>query len=184
MVRERPGELDGLFKVIEDIEKDSWKCKTGTAIIASESEQSFYMSVFELFSSISAAKGYVLYHKNIPVAYVLGVVFNGTYYALKTSFKESVSNLSPGTVLFFRVVEKLNSDSTSISRIELLSGDARWKNELRTDANSYCTYVLHPMRPLSLLYVAGYKYLRPIIKRLPINEEYLDRLRRMTGSYQ
>jgi len=155
VVRERPGELDGLFKVIEDIEEDSWKCKTGTAIIASESEQSFYMSVFELYSSISAAKGYVLCHKNIPVASVLGVVFKGTYYALKTLFKESVSNLSPGTVLLFRVVEKLNSDSTSISRIELLSGDARWKNELRTDAGSYCTYVLYPMRPLSLLYVAG-----------------------------
>jgi hypothetical protein len=181
---EKPWELEELFKVIEDVENDSWKCKTGTAIISSESEQGFYKSVFKLYSGISAAKGYVLYHKNTPVTYVLGVVFEGKYYALKTSFKESVSNLSPGTVLFFRVVEKLNSDGTSISRVELLGGDARWKNELCTDAGSYCTYVLYPMRPLALLYVTGYKYLRPIIKRLPINEGYLNRLRRMTGPYQ
>jgi CelD/BcsL family acetyltransferase involved in cellulose biosynthesis len=181
---DKPAELDELFRVIEDIENDSWKCKAGTAIISNESEQGFYKSVFRLYSSISAAKGYVLYHKNIPVTYVLGVVFEGKYYALKTSFKESVSILSPGTVLFFRVLQKLDSDGTSISRVELLGGDARWKNELCTDAGSYCTYVLYPMRPLALLYVAAYKYLRPIIKRLPIKEGYLNRLRRITGSYQ
>jgi hypothetical protein len=180
---DKPGELDELFRIIEDVENDSWKFKTGTAIISSEAEQGFYKSVFKLYSSISAAKGYVLYHKNIPVAYVLGVVFDGTYYALKTSFKESVSNLSPGTVLFFRLLEKLNSDGAGISRIELLGGDARWKNELCTDAGSYCTYVLYPVKPLSILYVAGYKYLRPIIKRLPINEGCLNRLRRIAGSY-
>jgi len=181
---DKAGELDELFRIIEDVENDSWKFRSGTAIISSESEQSFYKSVFKLYSNISAAKGYVLYHKNIPVTYVLGVVFDGTYYALKTSFKESVSKLSPGTVLFFRLLEKLNSDGPSISKIELLGGDARWKSELCTDAGSYCTYVLYPVRPLSFLYVAGYKYLRPIIKRLPINEEYLNRLRRIAKSYQ
>ena len=181
---DKPGDLDELFRIIEDVENDSWKFKTGTAIISSEAEQNFYKSVFSLYSSISAAKGYVLYHKSIPVTYVLGVVLDGTYYALKTSFKESVSNLSPGTVLFFRLLEKLNLEGTGISRIELLGGDARWKSELCTDTGSYCTYVLYPVKPLSLLYVAGYKYLRPIIKRLPINEGYLNRLRRIAGPYQ
>ena len=181
---DKPGELDELFRIIEDVENDSWKLRTGTAIISSESEQKFYKSVFSLYSGISAAKGYVLYHKNIPVAYVLGVVFDRKYYALKTSFKESVLNLSPGTVLFFRVLEKLNSDGASISRVELLGGDARWKNTVCVQIlNSYCTYALYPMRPLSLLYVAGYKYLRPIIKRLPIDEGHLNRLRRIARSY-
>ena len=177
-------ELDELFRIIEDVEKDSWKFRNGTAIISNESEQKFYMSVFKLYSSISEARGYVLYHNNIPVAYVLGVVFGKTYYALKTSFKESVSNLSPGTVLFYRMLEKLHSDSTSLSRVELLGGDARWKSELCTDADCYCTYVLYPISPLSLLYVAGYKYLRPIIKRLPISEGYMSRLRKIAGSHQ
>lgn len=181
---DKPDDLDELFRIIDDVENDSWKFKTGTAIISSESEQSFYKSVFKLYSSISAVKAYVLYHKNTPVAYVLGVVFDGTYYALKTSFKEGVSNLSPGMVLFFRVLEKLNSVGTSISKIELLGGDARWKSELCTDAGSYCTYALYPVRPLSLIYIAGYKYLRPIIKRLPISEASLNRLRKLAGSYQ
>ena len=181
---DKASELDELFRIIEDVENDSWKFRSGTAVISSESEQNFYKSVFKLYSSISAAKGYVLYHKNIPVTYVLGIIFDGTYYALKTSFKESVSNLSPGTVLFFRLLEKLNSGDPRISKIELLGGDARWKSELCTDAGSYCTYVLYPMRPLSLLYVAGYRYLRPIIKRLPISEGYLNRLRRIAGYFQ
>jgi hypothetical protein len=181
---DKPGELEELFRVIEDVENDSWKFKAGTAIISSDTEQGFYKSVFKYYSGFSAAKGYVLYHKDSPVAYILGVEFDGKYYALKTSFRERVSSYSPGTVLFFRVVKKLNSDGTKISKLELLGGDARWKNELCTDADSYCTYVLYPMSPLALLYVAGYKYLGPIIKRLPIREEYLNWLRKMTRSYQ
>jgi CelD/BcsL family acetyltransferase involved in cellulose biosynthesis len=181
---DKPGDIDELFMEIEDIENDSWKFKNGTAIISSESEQGFYKSIFKLYTSISVAKGYVLYHNNISVAYILGVEFEGKYYALKTSFKERFSSFSPGTVLFFRVLKKLNSDGAKISKLELLGGDARWKDELCTDAGSFCTYVLYPISPLALLYVAGYKYLGPILKRLPIKEDYLNRLRRMTGPYQ
>ena len=98
---DKRGELDELFTIIEDVENDSWKFKTGTAIISSESEQKFYTSVFSLYSDISVVRGYVLYHFSIAVAYVLGVVFARKYYALKTSFKESVSNFSPGTGVIF-----------------------------------------------------------------------------------
>jgi len=181
---DKPGELDELFRVIEEVENDSWKFKAGTAIISSDAEQGYYKSVFQYYSGFSAAKAYVLYHKDSPLTYVLGVEFEGKYYALKTSFKESGSSLSPGTVLFFRVLKKLNSDGVKISRVELLGGDARWKSELCTDSASYCTYVLYPMSPLALLYVVGYKYLGPVIKRLPIREEYLNWLRKITRAYQ
>jgi len=164
-----PSQLFELFSIIDDIERDSWKFHNGTAIISSEAELNFYKDVFKMYSYSSRARAYVLYTDKIPISYALGIIENGTYYVLKTSYKDSYANVSPGTVLFLRVIEELCSNNETISTIELLGADARWKEQLSTHASMFCTYAFYSRGLIPFLYILSYKYLKPAIERLPLN---------------
>lgn len=160
-----PAASEKLFNAIEEIEKDSWKYASGTAIISSDVEYRFYKTLFDTYSKLSMAKGYILFKDNSPLSYVMGIIHEGTFYALKTSYKEKYKQLSPGLVLFFRIIQAFTMHN-EISTIELLGGDARWKEELATGGSSYCTYALYPKGICSLLTVLAYRYGMPIKRRL------------------
>ncbi|MFC1822438.1 GNAT family N-acetyltransferase [Thermodesulfobacteriota bacterium] len=155
---DKPDDMEKLFKIISDVEKNSWKYRSGSAILSSESEYNYYRNIFDIYSQDSLARSYVLTINNIPVSYVLGVVCDSIYYALKTSYTESHARFSPGTVLFSRIIQELSLKEGDVSRIELLGDDARWKKEICTDSRIYCTHSLFPVGIFSFLYVSAYKY--------------------------
>jgi len=157
----RPECVGELFDAIGAIEHRSWKFQTGTAVISSRFEEAFYRQIYEIYANSSQARAYVLYGNDVPVAYVLGVAFDGVYYALKTSYNRDYSNYAPGLVSFLSVINHLSSDAIRISRIELLGGDARWKKELSTQHKDLCTYALYPKTLPSWFYLLCYKYVKP-----------------------
>ncbi|MFH0926720.1 MAG: GNAT family N-acetyltransferase [bacterium] len=159
-------QINELFNIVGEVEKDSWKFRDGTAIISSEMEKNFYKDIFGTYSSQSQARAYVLFANDIPVSYVFGIVFEGIYYTLKTSYKEEYAKYSPGTVLFLKMIKELCSNNDGITKIEFLGGESRWKQELATDERSYCTCSLYTRGFPSLLYITAYKYIRPRIKKM------------------
>jgi CelD/BcsL family acetyltransferase involved in cellulose biosynthesis len=159
-------DTEKLFDAMSEIERDSWKFESGTAIISSETEKSFYRNVFRIYCRESAARGYILRVDGNPVSYLIGIVYDGTLYALKTSYKETYGKFSPGTVLFLYIIELIIRDDRKINRIELLGGDARWKEELATRFQSVCTYGLYPIRISSLAFYLAYRYIRPEFRKI------------------
>lgn len=155
-------DVNEVFGIINDIEKNSWKFKHGTAVISSENETSFYRDVYKIFANKSSARAYVLEYNRVPLAYVIGVVFDKTFYALKTSYKESYKKLSPGTVLFVRVIENIVGQIATGIKIELLGEDSRWKEELCTDRKDLCTYHLYTKCFKNVCYLAGRKFAKGI----------------------
>jgi len=160
-------DADVLFGTIGDIEKDSWKFKSGTAIISSENEVSFYKNLYLNYAKSSNARAYVLDLNRVPLAYIIGVLFDGTFYALKTSYKESYKTLSPGTTLFVKVIETIMGQNSAVKKIELLGEDARWKEELSTDRKGLCTYHLFSKCFQNICYLAirkSAKEIRDLLK--------------------
>jgi hypothetical protein len=153
--------LEELFDAISAIEKRSWKFQTGTSVISSRLEEAFYRQVYEIFADSSQARAYVLYGNDIPVAYVLGVIFDGSYYALKTSYNQEFSKYAPGVLSMLSLVRDLSAHAVGVSRIELLGEDARWKKELSTHHKAFCTYALYPKKLISFIYTMAYKHLKP-----------------------
>jgi CelD/BcsL family acetyltransferase involved in cellulose biosynthesis len=161
---QKENDVNEVFEIINDIENDSWKFKCGTAIISSEQETSFYRSLYRMYARNFSARTYVLELNRVPLAYVMGVVFDHTYYALKTSYKEAYKKLSPGALLFSKTIESLMCNNSKEKAIELLGEDSRWKAELSTDRRELCTYQLYPRCLKNICYLAGRKYIKEIRK--------------------
>ena len=66
------------------------------------------------------------------MAHILGAVYRGTYYALKTSYDEAYRAWSPGIVLFRHAIRKAFEDG--LATFDFLGADSRWKSELANDA--------------------------------------------------
>jgi CelD/BcsL family acetyltransferase involved in cellulose biosynthesis len=156
-------DADAAIALVRRIEEDSWKQAAHTAIISDEHELAFYRSTLALADARTRGRMWMLGTWANPIAYVLGVQHDDSFYALKTSYRTDHAALAPGQVLFTRLVERLCAGSGGIARLELLGGDARWKKELATETRVEPTLeVLRPTPP-ALLYLA-YAHMRPALQ--------------------
>jgi CelD/BcsL family acetyltransferase involved in cellulose biosynthesis len=75
----------------------------------------------------------LLYLDEKPVAYDLGVVTNGCFYYLKTSYDQEYRSLSPSTVLRSRVIESAIRAGLSYFDFpaEPYSWERQWADEAR-----------------------------------------------------
>ena len=158
-------DLDTVFAAISEIESDSWKAATQTSIGCSDQESAFYRDVFQTYAQESALRAYVLKRNGQPVAYVLGIVQDGIYYALKTSYRQAFAKLSPGLVLFARAIDDLCNERPDLNRIELLGNDSRWKKELGSGENHVRSYRLLRAGPSARLQAFAHTTLRPAASR-------------------
>jgi len=108
------------------VEERSWKKRAGTSITA-RGVSGFYHRL----SAALAAKGefdpFWLEIDGRVVAFLYGAVQRGTYYAMKTSYDEESSRLSPGVRLFHEAVS--SAFGAGLARFDFLGERAPWKDE-------------------------------------------------------
>lgn len=164
-VFDQPGQVDDGLAILETIERASWKADSGTAIVSDESELAFYRDVFRIRTARSRGRLFVLAGASGPLAHLLGVQHDGVFYALKTSYRQEDAALSPGQVLFLRVVQRLCDEEPGVTSVELLGKDSRWKRELATSTRDERTFeMLRPSR--RALAQVGWTALQPAMDRL------------------
>ncbi|MEW6379748.1 MAG: GNAT family N-acetyltransferase [bacterium] len=166
-------ERDEVFELIRIVEQDSWKAQAGSAIIRNEDQMHFYQEVFDHYAGQNKARVYALYFNDQPVSFVLGILSDRKYYALKTSYRLDCREYAPGLVLFAMVLDSLFHGKEA-DRLEFLGSDARWKEEFSNHREDFCTLELYPMGLKSLTYSILYRYIRPIIKRLKTQYSFLS----------
>ncbi len=103
----RPGEVDKALAAIMAIENDSWKFQEGTAITSTPAVERFYRTLAKEMACRGWLRLYVMTLDGNPVAYDYGLLFEGCYSMLKTSYREQCKYLSPGVVLRWFVVRDL-----------------------------------------------------------------------------
>lgn len=87
--------LDAVF----EIEQDSWKESAGTSVTSHEYQIHLYRS----FVPIAAERGWLSAHllrlNGEPIAYLLGLSFNGVFCGLKHTFKDKYRDLTAGHLI-------------------------------------------------------------------------------------
>lgn len=100
-------DIDKAYEVLLSIERRSWKHAHGTSISAVSRQTNFYHRLCALAFANKRLNLRFLYLDDRPIAYNLGLIVNGTYSYLKTSYDDADRHLSPSTFLRARLLAEL-----------------------------------------------------------------------------
>lgn len=91
-------DVDSMYAALLAVELDSWKHAHGTAITSIHSQRGFYDDLCRSAAEIGILHLSVLFLDARPVAHNLGLISNGRYYYLKTSYVSALKAVAPATV--------------------------------------------------------------------------------------
>lgn len=170
------------FEIIQSVERDSWKEREQTAIISSERDSAFYAELLAIDEPGFSPRLYSLDTDDGPIAYVIGILYEGCLYALKTSYCESRAALSPGSVLFYRAIQEICEHEPDVKTLELLGNDAQWKRHLATYNRELYDYHLMRDSLANRAYVFTWTKVRPAVKNHPVLGPIYKRVRERLAS--
>lgn len=125
--------IEDAFNQILYVEEKSWKHKHGTAISSIERQKEFYRKLCNNTSERKWMHLSFLYLNKKPIAYNMGLLKNGIYYYLKTSFDEDFREVSPSTVLRAKLIKDLINEGIKEFDFpgEPYEWESQWTNKLR-----------------------------------------------------
>lgn len=101
-------------------------CQTYQATLGTGVQRNHHwQTVVGALASIASFKGYLLRATGIPIAYVLGAVYDDRFILFATGYVPTYKRLSPGTVLMNRVFASLVADG--VRTVDFGFGDAEYK---------------------------------------------------------
>ena len=103
-------QFDRAYDTIASIENRSWKTDSGSGITANDQQRQFYRQLFKAAAENGRLRLWILQLGDLPIAYEVGVVQGETYDSVHGSYDEEFRRVSPGTVLFGKVIEDLISE--------------------------------------------------------------------------
>lgn len=156
-------DLDDLVSGFVAVDARSWKEGEGTSI-GGRGVEGFYREITRVLAERDLLRPFWLEVDSRVVAFVYGAVFGGTYFALKTSFDEEFSKLSPGVVLFHEAIRR--TFSSGLSRFDFVGETARWKEEWATGRREHVAVTLYPTRPAGLASYARDVWVKPLARRI------------------
>ncbi len=98
------------------------------------------------------------------IAFIYGAIFDGTYFALKTSFIKEHSKLSPGIRLFHEAVG--HAFQAGLRRFDFVGQTSRWKEEWATGSLEHVDLRLYPAGPAGNLTYLHETRVKPALRRL------------------
>lgn len=170
------------FEIIQAVERDSWKESEHTAIISSQRDSAFYSELLSIDDPKMSPRLYSLDTDDGPIAYVIGILYEGCLYALKTSFTEAHAKLSPGSVLFYRAIKEICEDEPDVETLELLGNDAQWKRHLSTYKRELFDHRLMRDTLQNRAYVFAWTRVRPAVKNHRVLGPIYQRVRKRIAS--
>jgi len=120
-----------LLRCMQEIESNSWKSAADIAVTSKHNELAYYEALIPFLARSGLLFANAIYLRDEPVAYHLCYRFNGVVGNMKTSFKESHSELSPGAVVIKSAIQR--SFEQGAKEFDFL-GDAQHHKLLWTDS--------------------------------------------------
>ncbi len=159
---ERGMDAAALIDTFIAVEERSWKERAGTSIGA-RGVRAFYSELSAALAATDSLLPFWLELDGRVVAFLYGAVHNGTYYAMKTSYDEAFSGLSPGVRLFHEAVR--HAFGAGLAGFDFLGERARWKDRW---ANGWLEHVNVRLYPDTVSGRAAHLMdarLRPLVRR-------------------
>lgn len=107
VVRTARTEMAAAVAAHGEMESAGWKGKKGTAISRDNLQGRFYTDVMERYAAVGLARAYQLYFNNALAASRLTIEQNGMMVVLKTAYRESFSQYSPGRMNVHFMLQEL-----------------------------------------------------------------------------
>lgn len=184
-----PAQCERAIEDVVSIEAMSWKHAAGGSLDLQPDKQRFYRELAKSCAANGWLRLHLLHLDSRPVAYLYGFAFRNEYYAFHTAFDEAYDHLSPGVVLFSRVLQDacreglrvfLGSMGAGFRDRTLLQAEARWKSELATEVrlrSSVCLFSRGQIRCQARKILQG--RVKPFVRAsLPFVADVKRRLRR------
>ncbi len=156
-------DIGWLVDMFVDVEARSWKEREGTSI-RRRGLEAFYKDLCGALADQGWLWAFWLEFDGRPIAFILGAVFDGTYYLLKPSYDEEYARLSPGTCLLHWTVRQ--AFGRGLSGIDFLGQTARWKREWATGERPHADVLMHPRHPAGLARHLLEAVAKPVARRL------------------
>jgi hypothetical protein len=119
----RPEEVPEFLQKAHEVSGRSWQSKRqGLRIANSAAEERF----FTFLATQNALRSYLLESGGKPLAFLFGIQWRGTFVFEETGYDTAHAESSPGTVLFYRMLEDLTAREPP-QRFDFGSGDGAHK---------------------------------------------------------
>lgn len=127
-----PSQSEEFLAAMLEIERDSWKEAAGTAILAHPLQEAFYRRFIEVASLQGWFSGHLLILDEEPIAYIYGLVFNGCFTSMKTSYKSKVHKMGPGHLIRMFALQQLHAEGLALHDFTGLCEDHKlmWANKI------------------------------------------------------
>lgn len=103
-------EASSFLEYALEIDRNSWKEKTGTSITQKPDEERFYRDFLPLAAGAGLLCSFLLVLDVTPIACLTGLLDQGVFYNLKSSFRQDCRKLSPGVVLKAMIMKELAAE--------------------------------------------------------------------------
>ncbi|TWU40807.1 GNAT family N-acetyltransferase [Novipirellula artificiosorum] len=116
-------DLEGLFDRVLQVDQQSWKAKSGTAIQDSEGLADFYLSQARQLAAHRELVLAFLELEDQPIAFEIGWLAKSVYHSFKVGFDQRFAKYSPGQLMMSLLIEEMirASHATAIDCIGPLS---------------------------------------------------------------
>ncbi len=156
-----PAELARTYEHIIEIERQSWKHASGSAISARPWEDAFYRELVERAGPRGWLEATLLTVDDQPIAHDLGLIYRGRYACLKTSFVERVRSANVGKTLRRRIIE--SHYARGIREHDLLGEAEPWKMQWTRALRPHVSLTIYRRKWLAAL-VAGLRKVRSVVR--------------------
>lgn len=123
-----------------EIERDSWKGAAGTSIAANPVHEAFHTQLTLKAAESGFFSGHILFMDDQPIAYVMGLLYNGVFLDLKESYRNAFREMSPGHVLKNFLFTRLYEQKTEL--YDFMGACEEYKMKWTDKTYSRVTYLL------------------------------------------
>lgn len=142
--------LEDAWRDLLAVEERSWKHAHGTAISAIPAQREFYRRLCESALLRGSLHLTFLYLDGRPIAFNLGLVQDGRYCYLKTSFEEGRRHLNPATVLRAMLIESLIADG--LRQVDFAAEPYQWEAQWTDGLRWHCSLLAFNRTPQALMF--------------------------------
>ena len=136
---ERPEDIDAFLKDGVTISDKTYQSQEfGMGLISAAGRE----ALIRFAAARNAFCGYVMYLKEVPIAFRYGFVYGQTLFAIATGFDPDWSSVSPGAVLFLDMLGDLAAAHLAITKIDLLPHVTPFKSDRANDVSGTRNYYL------------------------------------------
>jgi hypothetical protein len=148
--------VPGFLEKAHEVSKRSWQMKRlGVRIGNTPEEKVFY----EFLASQGAMRAYVLEQNGRPLAFEVGILWNGSFVLEETGYDASYVHYSPGTVLLYRVLQDLIARDTP-HLVDFGFGDGEYKRLFANEQTASGPVLLmrRSFRPMLAMWIDRFRH--------------------------